>query len=413
MRRMAGKGLAAIITVLLLCIFFSGTVKTLVTPKVKLVGVTTGRLRDTIPGIGKLLFSQTKEISPAADAALTVDHVYVIPGQPVKRGDALFSVSATDYDEHILTLTAEHRQIREQQLKHEANAVKLSRSDEKWFQAYLQLLDAQDALLTAQLDGAKDLAAFQQNVHSAQQAFDEACRIGVSDAGYAWQMEELRLQHQLDALTAQLASLQQAAGIGTIHAPYDGYVVEVNIRTGDPYDAHQPALVISGKSTAYLLRVDVSESERPVTTGMSATIKTPFSETIRSEVVATGVDPQGAAYADISIEETHIFSLQGAAALMTSGVPVSIQYTADVSTAQLPISAIRTDGNGTYVYTVATDENIFGSQVLRLTRQPVTVLDASDDMASIDSIPINAQIATMENRALAEGMEVIAYGNTP
>ena len=62
MKRFAIKGLAALAAVVALCMFFSGTMKTLSTAKVKIVTAKSGKLEERLSLEGTLVFPETEEI---------------------------------------------------------------------------------------------------------------------------------------------------------------------------------------------------------------------------------------------------------------------------------------------------------------------------------------------------------------
>ena len=62
MKRKALKGMIILLIVLLVCFFFSGTIKTLITAKVKLTFTEEGVLKDQIPLTGYLVFPETERI---------------------------------------------------------------------------------------------------------------------------------------------------------------------------------------------------------------------------------------------------------------------------------------------------------------------------------------------------------------
>ena len=105
--------------------------------------------------------------------------------------------------------------------------------------------------------------------------------------------------------------------------------------------------------------------------------------------------------------------LGGITALLNTPVTLQVQYTADTTSLQIPVSALRSNGLENYVYTVLESENLFGASVLKLEKQAVTVEDQSDTMVSVTGIARDAQVAYMEDKTLQDGMEVMPYGTTP
>ena len=63
MRKKALIGFASLIVLLVVCFFFSGTIKTLTTPKVMITQPKQGRLKEEIALTGYLTFSETADIT--------------------------------------------------------------------------------------------------------------------------------------------------------------------------------------------------------------------------------------------------------------------------------------------------------------------------------------------------------------
>ena len=77
MKKMAIKGLVALAAVVALCMFFSGTIKTISTAKVRLVTAKQGKLEEEIKLSGNLTFTQTEEVklALASDQSVTIKRV--------------------------------------------------------------------------------------------------------------------------------------------------------------------------------------------------------------------------------------------------------------------------------------------------------------------------------------------------
>lgn len=135
--------------------------------------------------------------------------------------------------------------------------------------------------------------------------------------------------------------------------------------------------------------------------------------TLRSQVLDTGYDKDGRMYADVALDEQQMTSLSAVRDLIEKGVSLTLIYTAEETTMQLPVSAVRGAGDERYVYVVTEEENLFGSIVLKVQKKLVQLLDTSDTMAAVEGLSYDAQAAYMEDRTLRDGMEVTTYGSTP
>ena len=82
------KGLLILAVIVALCMYFSKTIQTITTPKVKLAQATTGRIEQKISVTAAPYFPVKTEVTlkKAVDTPITVDKVYVSPGLYVKVG---------------------------------------------------------------------------------------------------------------------------------------------------------------------------------------------------------------------------------------------------------------------------------------------------------------------------------------
>ena len=93
------KALVWLAVVVAVCMYFSRTVQTITTPKVKLAQATTGRIEQKIAVQAKPYFPVETEVTlnKAKDYPITVDKVYVKPGLFVEAGNTLFTATVNDY----------------------------------------------------------------------------------------------------------------------------------------------------------------------------------------------------------------------------------------------------------------------------------------------------------------------------
>jgi len=100
MKKMAIKGLVTLAAVVALCMFFSGTIKTISTAKVKLVTAKQGKLEEEIKLSGNLTFPETEDVklALASDQSVTIKRVRVAKGRRIAAGDVLFEAEVSGYD---------------------------------------------------------------------------------------------------------------------------------------------------------------------------------------------------------------------------------------------------------------------------------------------------------------------------
>ena len=443
MKRKAIKGLITLAVVVCLCMFFSGTIKTLSTAKVKLVTARSGRLEEQIKLHGTLIFAQTEEITLediASDASVVVRRMRAVKGRQVSKGDVLFEAEVVGDEVKLAELRGEYDTAQSElmQLERKNSGLRMTRADEQWIEAYDNLnaakstvRDARTALeVRARLIGVtlengqvpkgekdKELLALQEALTeaqdaatAAQQRYDNANRLGVNEAvvDYITQSRALteRMAKAEQGIT-ELSVLRET--VKSVTAPHDGYVIDVPVKAGDTLSAQTVAVVLSAPKVKGTLRADASEIERQIDKKTSVTIERSNGRNVNASVTDTGIDAEGKNYVDVELSDKEISNLGGALALMGDGVDMVLSYRASSSTTLLPISAVRGTGDDRYVYVVSEGQNGLGQRVMTVSKQSVKVLAEVGSTASIQEDLGRQRIAYMEDRAIEEGSEVMTY----
>ena len=443
MKKMAIKGLVTLAAVVALCMFFSGTIKTISTAKVKLVTAKQGKLEEEIKLSGNLTFPETEDVklALASDQSVTIKRVRVAKGRRVAAGDVLFEAEVSGYDKEMESLRGEYDAAQKELmvLERKNGDVRLKRTEEIWVEAYDALAKSKDDRMTAQtqlevaaklagvtLSGGRlpsgetdeTLTAAQKAVDAAQAAQDEAQkkfnsanRLGISEnvINYITQSRQLneKLATTQEKITALDVMAQQAR---QVTAPHDGYIVEINVKAGDSYDGKTAALVISSESGDAVLRADTSKIEKKIDKGTQVTVKRDSDKTLTKKVTDSGVNEEGKRYIDVKLTDKDITNLGGGAALFSAAVEMTASYRASSSTTLLPASAVRGSGDSRYVYIVSEESNALGQRVLKVKKQDVKVLSEVGSTVSIQDDLSRQRVAYMEDRAISDGSEVMVYG---
>lgn len=444
MKKMAIKGLVALAAVVALCMFFSGTIKTISTAKVKLVTARQGKLEEQIKLQGQLSFPETAEVklSLPDDQTVTVTRVAVARGRKVSKGDVLFTAEVGGYAKTIESLRKEYETAQTEllELERKNGDLRLKRTEENWVDAYDALLQSKEDVLTASTslqvaaqmqgitlengrlpDGVKDetLLALQDQLVQAEKAqaaaqkrFDSANRLGISEEVLTYVTKTRELKQTMAEKQDAIVSLEVLAKqVGAVTAPHDGYIVEINIKAGEGYDGKTAAIVMSAADSDPVLRADVSQIERSIDKGTEVTIRRSNEKTTTKKVTGSGVNSDGKRYVDVKLTDKDVTNLGGGAALL-SGTTVEMvaSYRAKSSTTLLPTSAVRGSGDSRYVYIVNEEDNALGQRVLKIRKQDVTVLAEVGNTASLETDLSRQRVAYMEDRSISDGSEVMVYG---
>ena len=443
MKKMAIKGLVALAAVVALCMFFSGTIKTISTAKVKLVTAKQGKLEEEIKLSGDLTFTKTEDVKLAltSDQSVTIKRVRVAKGRKVAAGDVLFEAEVTGYDKEMESLRSEYDAAQKElmELERKNGDVRLKRTEEIWVEAYDALARSKDDLMNAQtqlevaarlagvtltggrlpegetdetlLEAQKAVDAAQAAQDEAQKKFNSANRLGISENIISYITQSRTLNEKLTETQAKITALDVLAQQAKqVTAPHDGYIVEINVKAGDSYDGKTAAIVISAEDGDTVLRADTSKIEKKIDKGTQVTVKRDNDKTLSKKVTDSGVDEEGKRYIDVKLTDKDISNLGGGSALLSAAVEMTASYRASTSTTLLPASAVRGSGDSRYVYVVNEESNALGQRVLKVSKQDVKVLSEVGSTVSIQDDLSRQRVAYMEDRTISDGSEVMVYG---
>ena len=438
MKKMAIKGLVALAAVVALCMFFSGTIKTISTAKVRLVTAKQGKLEEEIKLSGNLTFTQTEEVklALASDQSVTIKRVRVAKGRKVAAGDVLFEAEVSGYDKEMESLRSDYETAQKElmELERKNGDVRLKRTEEIWVEAYDALAQSKDDLMNAQtqlevaaklagvtltdgrlpekeqdetlLEAQKAVDKAQAAQDEAQKKFNSANRLGISENVVNYITQSRTLNEKLTAAQEKITALDVLAR----QDKHDGYIVEINVKAGDSYDGRTAAIVISAEDGDAVLRADTSKIEKKIDKGTQVTVKRDNDKTLSKKVTDSGVDEEGKRYIDVKLTDKDIGNLGGGAALFSAAVDMTASYRATTSTTLLPASAVRGSGDNRYVYVVNEESNALGQRVLKVKKQDVKVLSEVGSTVSIQDDLSRQRVAYMEDRTISDGSEVMVYG---
>ena len=110
MKKFALRGMIVLAVAVALCVLFSGTIRTLTTPKVRYASVKNGKFESVTELTGKVVFPEEEEITLEIPEglSLTVTKVLATPGQQVKKGTKLLTAVVTDAEKTLATLQQEY-----------------------------------------------------------------------------------------------------------------------------------------------------------------------------------------------------------------------------------------------------------------------------------------------------------------
>ena len=262
-KKFAVRALIVLAVVVAVCMFFSGTIRTIATAKVKITSPRQGKLIQKVELSGKLTFPVSEKVylTGAGDASVEITSVKVLPGYAVAKGDVLFEAAVADYEKTMTQLRGEYDAIEQQLQALLQKGIKLKRTDQAWAEAYTALIDcrskatdtklAADTLLRVEgllrtqdgtaPDGAsealvqalREQAEADSALSAAQQYMTDADRYAVAEDTRTYIVEKKKLEDQLATAGESMLNLSVLnQKLKSVVAEQDGWGLLKAYRSG-------------------------------------------------------------------------------------------------------------------------------------------------------------------------------------
>ena len=443
LKKFAIRGLIIFAVVVALCMFFSGTIRTITTAKVKILTPRQGKFSEEVELTGKVIFpaAEPVKLENAKDVSLTITSVKVQPGSEVEKGDVLFTAEIADYEKNMDTLRTSYNEAANQlaDLERKNSNLRLRPTDEAWAKAYEALTAAQnteldlrvnrDALLAVEglkagdgslPEGASDELKEAWTAHeqaaqalaAAEEAMAQAERYNISDDVRTYIVDKQKYQTQMEDYEKQMVDLRVLRStLQNVTAPDDGYITEVNVKAGEAFDPSGAAYSFCPGKEDPVLRIDTSETTLTISRGTDVSFNSTRGGTVEGSIDATGVTSTGETYADVELSSRMIRDLGGSVAMLANDITVRVSYRSNDTTTLLPSSAVRGSGDDRYVYVLEQRQSAFGVNSLVTKKQSVSVLAEAGSLVSVAEDLSYMQVAYMEDREISEDMTVMEYVN--
>ena len=442
MKKIAVRAMITLAVVVALCMFFSGTVRTITTPKVRFTTARQGKFEMVTELTGQIQFKETEELKqdvPQGES-LTVTRIFVKAGDQVKAGDKLFSASVVDYDKTLASLQDDYdtAQASLRDLVRKNGEVRLTRNEQAWMDAYYAAQEAsqrkRDCRIEAQTllaleglempaegvpEGASDelIAALAEAAEAeaasaeADQALERLNRYAIADSTWTYITQRHEYEEKMTAseeAIARLVLLSREAG--EVCAAHGGYITEVVAEKGGQLDGSTVVLRMTPEGGAPVIRADITDVKQAVSAGSVVTVETQRWGRLETAVIDTGLTSTGTRYADAAVTEDIIQANGNVAAMMQSEIKLRLTTRAQEATCLVSPSAVRGSGNDRFVYVAVKESSTFGGMQMKVQKMAVTVLNESATAVSVSEDLTRYQIIYMEDRAVSEGDAVMEYG---
>ena len=439
LKKFAIRGILFLAVFVALCMFFSGTVRTITTPKVRLFVPKKGKLAERIKLTCKPAFPDAEPVSYGLGEGMTLSIVKVNSraGYTVKAGEVIVEAKVTDYDAKYKQYQQEYDSAAAQLLsiENKNRKTRISPRDQAYADAYYgvqtarhNLVDremAMDSMLareklerteTGYPEGASDelkklIDAWREadgKLIEAQDAMNEAARYNIDETVWSYITERRDQQDKLEEAEKGLRLLVALNdGAKAIVAPHDGYLAELKVNVGDTYDGSQPLFTLTPENTLPMLRADLTNVERTVTEGMSVSMENDSG--ISSKVKGIGTDTEGKKYADIEMTREILNAVGSVYSILDSGTGMVLVYNARETTTLLDTNVVRGSKPEYYVYVAKRNEGAFAGDTYKIEERKIKVLAMTAERVSVQDDLSAYVIAYGEDRSINNGDTVMEY----
>ena len=442
MKKVAVRAMIALAAVVALSLFFSGTIRTLTTPKVRFLTPRQGKFEQVSELNGKVYFPDEEEITLdlAEGTTLTLNSLWVQPGDAVKKGDPLFSATIVDLTKTMMSLEEEYNNakntLRTQERKN--GEIRLNRNEQAWLNAYYAAVEADavqrdkrvDLLSRLEEEGlelspdgslpekaSETLLTAWDTYQAATKASEEAeknlsalSRFAISESVWddltSREEQREKMQNAEEQMTQLTVLSRLASGYP---APHDGYISAISVDKGASLDASTVIMKITPAKSQPVLRADITDIKQTVAKGAAVEVVQDQWSTYSTKVASVGVTSENAKYANITITDDILQAYSSLRNLAKNDVKLRLTSRAQESTCLIPATAVRGSGNDRYVYVAVKQSSTFGGTQIIVQKSAVTVLAESDTIVSVAEDFSYSQIIYQEDRTLSEGDSVMAY----
>lgn len=421
MKKIAIKSLIILFAVVLASYFFGRSIETLSTAKARYNYPTSGRLLSEIKLEAKLTYKEQSDIIPALAKKypITINSVYFAAGHSVDEGDVIFDASINEYDKKLKEISDEQVKKTAELLDLDAKNVRYPQKSEK-SDRYFALKAASEALERAKAEAraaakkenkevdTKSWSAEQNAYDKANIAFMQYARISpATDEGFDYIVKRQGIVDDLASLENRYEELLHAQdSLSEIKAEKSGIITELTIKPGEVYDGSKALYKFNQKDIPPVLRATVQNLENLPEVGDKASIKAEYGK-VNIKVSELGKGKDGQRYIDFELDDKVLSEFGGVKKMLeTEKIEVNVQKRSSQRSTIIPASALRQEGESTYVYIVEYKDNGLLGSYEAVKKTNVTVLGKNDSQVAI-SEDIYQNVVDREDRPLKDGQRIM------
>ena len=434
-KKIAFRGFLVLIIAAALCLFFSGTLKTMFMPNVQLVTIKSGKLMEHFELPCMLVYRDTENFAQSVSDTVIVTKCNVQQGDFVKAGDVLFSLQFAGAAEIEKQLISNYEDVLTRQADYERTygSLHMQKGEQQYILAYEQMKNAiageSDALLKVEqllppgvalpeegypeqadealMNAIDEWHTWSSYKSDAMAAFQKQKGNGIRDTVWDAYMEKKSLDREIEeARTALSDFYAERDALKSIVAPHDGYVASVNVQLGDSYSGFSPLYALTSATGEPVLEVNTKTTGLKLSNVVKTTIATEWGD-FECQIRDEDFNRNGEKCTYLSVPQELLNKGISLRRIADSNITATLSTNTAASHALIPVSAIHGIGNSRYVYVVEEKKSPLGNTELVVREFPVKVLAESDGMAAVEESLKGSRLAYMEDRPLSNGVTVL------
>ena len=443
LKKFAIRGIVILAIFVALCIFFSGTVRTITTPKVNLYKPKRDKLEESITLVCKPAFPNTESVGVELSEGLTLTIVKVNSrvGYTVEAGEVIVEAKVTDYDTKYKQYQQDYDTAAAQLLsiQNKNRNTRINQRDQAYADAYYGLQSARHEALAAELEmdaqlsrekltrvesgypegASEDLKKLIDAWRTTREAYDSAIktmenasRYNIDENVWAYISEREEQQEKLEEAEKGLRMLVALNDkVKAITAPHDGYLADLKVNEGDEnYNGTQPMFSITPEDTLPTLRADLSNVKRTVSEGMTVTMEK--NPALTSKVIKIDTDAEGKKYADIEANKEIIKAEGSIFSILDSGTNMILKYNSKEANTLLATSMVQGTEDNYYVFVAKKNEGAFDGNTYTIEEMKVTEAGRTASQVAVKEDLTAYLIAYGWDRKIQNGSTVMEYVET-
>lgn len=437
MRKFAIKGMVFLAVAVSLSLYFSGTIRAILTPKVQFLIPQKGQLTQKFQIPCSLTFTHQEPLYFPVEDPVVVKQVFVRMGDKVQAGDALFELQLLNESAMEKDLDQRYKNALLNQLDFKRRNADVVLTDKE--KNYLATFKTLQAATLREVELEKKVRQFSSasSFSLSDGNYPEGAGTNLMAAVDAWRaantqkieaetafmaFSKLRLSNKAQAyiseyqiVEAQLFETQTALqdfnnkkeSIRLVTAPSNGYVASLHTSAREEYYGKSPLCILTKAEGEALLKVSLKNVKRLVSDGTSVLVETQVGS-FKGTVREIGLDDEGEKYAMLDIPD-HLLALLPLRLIEKTPMTAHITVVSPEQHSLVPMSAVHGTQGQRFVYVVKENQPAVGNIQMRVEKLNITVLDEADGMAAVEQDLSHARLAYYEDRPLDDGAFVVGY----